>query len=162
MDASGIAHVTFGFASLVLGAGIFSLPKGTDLHRTVGALYVLSLFGLNVTALLIYRVFGGFGVFHVLSLVNLAGVLIGFGAVLLKRPREAWLRYHYFFMGWSYVGLWAATGSEITTRVPGWSFGVAVAVPTVVVTVLGGAWVQLRQRRTLARARSARHEQPGY
>ena len=59
MDAPGIAHISFGFAALVLGVGIFSLAKGTDLHRAVGALYILSLFGLNVTALLIYKVFGG-------------------------------------------------------------------------------------------------------
>ena len=96
MDASGIAHIIFGFASLVLGVGIFSLGKGTDLHRAVGALYVLSMFGLNVTALLIYRVFGRFGVFHVLALINLALLLAGFGTVLLKRPRKRWLRNHYF------------------------------------------------------------------
>ena len=156
MDASGIAHIIFGFTSLVLGVGIFSLAKGTNLHRAVGALYVLSMFGLNVTALLIYRIFGRFGGFHVLALINLAVLLAGFGTVLLKRPRKRWLRNHYYFMGWSYVGLWAATMTEITVRVVGWSLGVAVAVPTIAVTVLGGAWVQLRQRQTLARVRSGR------
>jgi hypothetical protein len=30
----------------------------------IGVLYVLSLFGVNVTALTIYHVFGAFGVFH--------------------------------------------------------------------------------------------------
>lgn len=139
MDASGIAHIVFGFASLVLGVGIFSMAKETDLHRAVGALYVLSMFGLNVTALTIYRVFGRFGPFHVLSLINLVLLLVGFGAVLLKLPRNKWLRYYYYFMGWSYVGLWAAAVSEVTARVLGWSFVVAVAVPTVAVTVLGGA-----------------------
>jgi uncharacterized membrane protein len=151
MHASGIAHVILGFTSLVLGVGIFCLTKGTDLHRAVGALYVLSMFGLNVTALTIYRIFGGFGVFHVLSLINVVLLLAGFGAVLLQRPRKKWLRYHYYFMGWSYVGLWAATVSEVTTRVLGWSFVMAVAAPTIAVTLMGGAWVQLRQRRTLAR-----------
>ena len=29
------------------------------------------MFGLNVTALLIYRVFGRFGAFHILSVINL-------------------------------------------------------------------------------------------
>jgi hypothetical protein len=28
------------------------------------------MFGLHVTAWLIYRIFGGFGVFHVISLIN--------------------------------------------------------------------------------------------
>ena len=151
MDASGIAHVAFGFSSLLLGAGIFSLAKGTDLHRALGALYVLSMFGLNLTSLLIYRIFGGFGVFHVLALINLAIVLAGFFTVLLKRPRKRWLRNHYYLMGWSYVGLWAATATEIMVRVVRWPFAVAVAVPTVVVIIVGGGLVWRRERQTLAR-----------
>lgn len=67
MDALGTTHVGFGLASLVCGVGVFSLRKGTNAHRAIGAVYVLTMFGLNVTALLIYRVFGGFGVFHVTS-----------------------------------------------------------------------------------------------
>ena len=151
MDAPGLAHLTFGFASLVLGVGVFSRPKGTSLHRAIGALYVLSMFGLNLTALLIYRVFGGFGPFHALSLINLALLFAGFGTVLLQRPRRSWLRYHYYFMGWSYVGLLAATATEITVRVVGWPFVVAVTGPTITVTILGGAVVQFLKRRTMLR-----------
>jgi predicted membrane channel-forming protein YqfA (hemolysin III family) len=115
----------------------------------VGALYVFSMVGLNLTALLIYRMFGGFDVFHVLALINLTLLLAGFFAVLVKRPRKRWLRYHYYLMGWSYVGLWAATATEIMVRIVGWSPGVGTVVPTVVVTVLGGGLVQLRERQTL-------------
>ena len=155
MDAPGFALVTFGLASLVLGVGVFSLSKGTDLHRAVGALYVFSMFGLNVTAMLIYRVFGGFGVFHVVSLINVALLLAGFGTVLLQRPRKRWLKYHYYFMGWSYVGLLAATGTEITVRVVHWSFVLAVAAPTIAVTLLGGAVVRVLERRTMRRLGSS-------
>jgi uncharacterized membrane protein len=151
MDAPAFAHVTFGFASLGLGVGVLSLPKGTDLHRLIGALYVFSMFGLNLTALLIYRVFGGFGAFHVLSLINLAILLAGFGVVLLQRPRKRWLRYHYYLMGWSYVGLLAATATEITVRVLDWSFVPAVTGPTILVTLGGGAVVQMLQQRTIRR-----------
>jgi uncharacterized membrane protein len=151
MDAPGIAHVGFGLASLVLGVGIFSSRKGTDAHRVVGATYVLSMVGLNVTALLIYRMFGGFGVFHVLALINLTLLLAGFFTVLVKRPRENWLRYHYYLMGWAYVGLWAATATEFMVRIVGWSAGVGTVVPTGVVVFLGGALVQLRERRTMTK-----------
>jgi len=112
MAPLGVAHVSCGFASLVLGAGVFSLGKGTDLHRAVGALYVLSMFGLNLTAMLIYNLFGGVGVFHVISLINLAILLAGFFTVLLQRPRKRWLHNHYYLMGWSYVGLWAALAAR--------------------------------------------------
>lgn len=101
MGAPGVTHVAFGLASLVLGAGVFSLNKGTNLHRGIGALYVLSMFGLNLTAFLIYRMFGAFGVFHVLSVINLVLLLAGFGVVLLQLPHRSWLKIHYFLMGWS-------------------------------------------------------------
>ena len=104
MQAAGLAHAGFSVASLLLGVGVFRLAKGTELHRVVGVAYVLSLFAVNVTALTIYRIFGRFGVFHALSVVNLAILLAGFGAAFLKRPRGAWLQHHYYFMGWSYVG----------------------------------------------------------
>ncbi len=72
-----LAHAGFSVASLLLGVGVFRLAKGTELHRVVGVAYVLSLFAVNVTALTIYRIFGRFGVFHALSVVNLAILLAG-------------------------------------------------------------------------------------
>ncbi len=156
MQAAGLAHAGFSVASLLLGVGVFRLAKGTELHRVVGVAYVLSLFAVNVTALTIYRIFGRFGVFHALSVVNLAILLAGFGAAFLKRPRGAWLQYHYYFMGWSYVGLCAAAGAELAVRIPGVSFLAGVLVPTVVITVLGGARVQVSRRQTLARIGRAR------
>ena len=109
------------------------------------------MFGLNVTALLIDRVFGSFGAFHMLSLINLSLLLTGFGAVLLQRPQKVWLDYHYYFMGCSYVGLMAATATEVMVRVVRWRFALAVVVPTIAVTVLGGFLVQVLKRGTMRR-----------
>src|SRR2546425_11783975 len=53
-------------------------------------------------------------------------------------------------------GFGTPTMTEITVRVVGWSLAVAGTVPTIAVTVLGGAWVQLRQRQTLAQVKSRR------
>lgn len=150
MQPAGVAHTAFAVASLALGGGVLGLPKGTELHRVVGVLYVLSLFGVDATALTIYRVFGTFGVFHALAIVNVAILLVGFGAAFLRRPSDSWLQYHYYFMGWSYVGLCAAAGAELGVRIPGVSFVPGVAVPTVAITLLGGAWVQVRHRTTLS------------
>jgi uncharacterized membrane protein len=157
MDAPGTAHVSFGFASLILGAGIFALGKGTDLHRCVGMLYALSMFGLNLTALLIYRMFGRFGVFHVLALSSLTLIMAGLFTVLLKRPRNRWLRNHYYLMGWSYVGLWAAFATEIMVRVVRWPLVMAVTVPTVFVVVLGGVLVRILEQQTMRSMRQLEH-----
>lgn len=156
MDASGTAHVSFGFASLILGAGIFSLAKGTDLHRFVGMLYVLAMFGLNLTALLIYRMFGRFGVFHVLALSSLTVVLAGLFTVVLRRPRNRWLRNHYYLMGWSYVGLWAAFATEIMVRVVRWPLVAAVAVPTILVVLMGGGLVRILEQQTMRSMRQVK------
>lgn len=150
MEPAGVAHTGFAATSLLLGVGVLRRPKATELHRIIGMLYVLCMFGLNVTALTIYRVFGGVGAFHVMSAITLVILLAGFGAVFLKRPRRTWLQYHYYLIGWSYVGLCAAAATEIAVRIPGVSFIAGVAVPTVCVTIAGGAWVQLQKRSTLA------------
>jgi uncharacterized membrane protein len=156
MEAPGLVHTTLGATGLVLGAGIFLRPKGTVLHRAVGALYVLVLFGLNLTAFLIYRITGTFGVFHVFALINVGLVLAGFGAVLVKRPGRSWLRVHYHCVGYSYVGLLAAAAVEVAVRIPGWPFLPAVAVPTVTVTLVGGALVVLREHAVMAGLRRGR------
>jgi uncharacterized membrane protein len=152
----GIAHTAFAAASMALGLGVLLRPKGTEFHRSIGMLYVLSMFGLNVTALSIYRVFGGLGVFHVLSIASLVSVLAGFMVAFLRRPRHAWLSYHYYSMGWSYVGLCAAAGAELAVRVPGVPFGLGVAVPTIGIAMLGGALVRIRSSATIARAQQGR------
>ena len=152
MQPVGIAHTTFAAVSMALGLGVLLMPKGTTVHRVIGMLYVLSMFGLNVTALTIYRVFGGFGVFHAFAVLSLVSLLSGFAAAFLKQPRHAWLPYHYYSMGWSYVGLCAAAGAEVAVRLPGVPFALGVAVPTIAITVLGGAWIQMRARDAVARA----------
>ena len=112
----------FAVASLGLGATVLCPEKGTERHRRVGVGYVLCMFGLNVTALTIYGLSGAFGPFHTLSMVSLVAVMAGFAVVFFRRPRADWLRLHYYWMGWSYVGLCAAAGAEAATRIPGVPF----------------------------------------
>jgi hypothetical protein len=76
--------------------------------------------------------------------------------MVLQRPRKRWLRNHYYFMSFSYVGLWAAFATEITVRVVRWPLAAAVTVPTVLVGMFGGALVRLRERRTMRNLRSVR------
>lgn len=54
------------------------------------------MFGLNVTALTIDRVFGGFGIFHFLAIGSLAVLAAAFGVAFPRRPRSGWLAYHYY------------------------------------------------------------------
>ena len=138
LDPFGLVHALLGVAALILGLALLLRRKGTRVHRRIGQGYVLSMLLLNITALMIYDLYAGFGPFHVAAVISLATVGAGFIPVYLRRPRASWLQLHAIFMCWSYVGLLAAFVSEVAVRVPGVGLGFAVVAATMVV-VAGGA-----------------------
>jgi uncharacterized membrane protein len=150
LDAFGATHAAFGLVALVLGLGVILLRKGTAWHRRAGLLYAAAMLLLNVTALAIYDLFGGFGVFHVLALVSLVTLAAGVAPVWLRRPR-GWLEIHARCMSWSYAGLVAAFFSEVGARVPGVGFATGVIVPSVVVMLTGAVLIHRRVPRMVVR-----------
>jgi hypothetical protein len=81
-----------------------------------GWAYVASMACLNVSALGLYHLTGGFNIFHALALVSLAMVAGGVIQVLGRRRWRRWLWRHYQYMAWSYVGLLAASCNEAFVR----------------------------------------------
>jgi uncharacterized membrane protein len=161
MDFLGVTHIAFSLLSMILGLVIFTVRKGTQLHRLLGYGYVLCMTGLNVTALMIYRLIGTFGPFHGLALVSLGTVAAGLLTVVLRRPRKRWLLYHYWFMGFSYVGLLMAAVAEVTTRSPfirglGLGFWVTTILSSQLVGLVGGYLVYKYQFRVLPRIASGK------
>ena len=132
------AHVIAAVAALLLGSIVFLNRKGTRLHVQVGFGYVVSLLVMNATALGIYRLSGGPNAFHVGALFSLATVVAGWVPAIRRKPRDSWLRYHFEFMSWSYVGLVAAAVSEAGTRLPHAPFIGAVLAGSAAVFLLGG------------------------
>ena len=118
MDTIGFLHTAFATAALLLGPAVFFRRKGDARHRALGYAYVASMALLNATALLIYKLFGGWGVFHWGALLSLATLAMGFVPAVRRRPKGGWLKWHYMGMSWSYVGLCAAAASEFFTRLP--------------------------------------------
>ena len=118
MTPLGMTHVGFGICALTMGAFVLALPKGTRSHRVVGYLYVACMVLLNATALGIYRLLGHFGPFHALALISLITLGAGLIPVLRKPVTSRAMIKHLMTIGWSYVGLWAATMAEIAVRVP--------------------------------------------
>ena len=165
MISLGWIHTFTALAAMGVGALVLLTRKGTRRHRQLGWAFVVSMLLLNGTALLIYRLFGGFGPFHVAAVFSFITVVAGTAAALsagkarsrgnaVARARA--LELHYQLMTWSYVGLLAAAVSEIATRVPalrprpgpGLVFGITVAVATLLVIGIGG-WVIRRRRSAL-------------
>jgi hypothetical protein len=121
--------------------------------------YVVAMLALNLSALWIYRLTGTFGPFHVAALISLATLLAGVSAALRRRRGDRnWLRRHYAFMSWSYVGLVAAAVAEVATRVPAVqaiaggptiAFWVTVVLASIAVFILGGEMIRRRQTKVL-------------
>ena len=86
----------------------------------------------------IYRLFGGFGPFHVIAIIGFFYLLVGIVPALLKTKN--WLRIHIYFMYWSVLGLYAAFAAEILVRVPEAPFWWMVGVAVVAISVTGGVF----------------------
>ncbi|MCB1554275.1 MAG: DUF2306 domain-containing protein [Xanthomonadales bacterium] len=136
-DMLGGIHLGNAVFSLLAGAAVLTLRKGTRLHKWIGYTYATGMLVLNVSALSLYRLNGDFNVFHACALVSLVSLFGGMVPAILRRP-AGWLRMHYEFMAWSYVGLVAAAVSETAVRLPSAPFWPAVAIGSVLV-LAGGA-----------------------
>ena len=168
MSGLGAFHLGTALAALSFGAAVLlTAPKGVRRHRQLGWCYVASMLLLNVSALLIYRLFGRFGPFHVAAVLSLATVLLGtVTAIAARRSRQRrapqararWVDHHYHWMTYSYVGLLAAAVAEVATRVPafrpgpgaGSLFGIVVVVSSLAVFAIGSRVIKRRASEMLA------------
>jgi uncharacterized membrane protein len=164
----GQFHLFTAIVAIISGAYVFlGTRKGTRRHRQVGWVYALSMLALNATALMIYRLFGGFGPFHVAAVVSLATTLLGvLSARALRRQRRAreapskrdYAGHHYAWMAYSYLGLIAAAVAEVATRVPvfqpgpgqGATFGTIVGTSAILVFVAGSRIIKRRMADALS------------
>jgi uncharacterized membrane protein len=144
----GLVHFLVALGALTLGSAVILGRKGTQWHRWLGRGYVFLMVALNGTALMIYELFGGFGPFHWMALASLAVILVGY--LPARSKPVGWMPRHAYFMTGSYVGLVAAAVAEVASRVPNWSFGWSVFISSVLVVVVGVAWMLARIPRILA------------
>jgi len=118
INSAGWLHLIVSILALVFGTWVLAARKGTQAHRRVGYLYAISMILLIATSLMIYRLFGRFGVFHFAAIVSAITLAGGMVPVILRRPKNSWLGLHFSFMYWSVFGLYAAFVAETATRLP--------------------------------------------
>lgn len=141
MTTLGGFHVAAALLAMGAGAVVLLQRKGTRGHRRLGWVYVGSMLAMNGSALLIYRLFGGFGPFHVAAIASLGTLMVG--VFVMRRPRDPRaVERHYYWMTWSYVGLLAAFVSEVGTRAPGAVFWWAVLAGTLLVLAVGARLIR--------------------
>lgn len=129
---------------MLFGAFIFLNIKGTLRHKILGYGYVISMALLNISAMFIYDLLGHFGPFHVAALISFVTLVGGYVPAYRRKPKGAWLQYHYYLMCWCYAGLVAAAASEVMTRLPSAPFFPAVAGASFAIFAVSG-WLIYRR-----------------
>lgn len=115
-------HTILGVIALVSGAFNLATVKGTKRHRLVGWIYAGSMGALILTSFAIFDLFGGFGPFHIMSIISGVTIALAIYFPLQRHKYKNWLEHHYMWITWSYVGLVMATGSHLFEYgPPGWS-----------------------------------------
>lgn len=117
-DTIGFIHLISAIISMISGTMILVMKKGTLNHKRVGNVYVVAMVVVLMTAFMIYRLWGGWGLFHYAALISSVTLLGGMVPILFKYPKENYIAFHFSFMYWSVVGLYGAFFAEIMTRLP--------------------------------------------
>lgn len=145
----GALHFAFAVLAMLAGTAVLFLKKATKLHIRVGYAYVFAMLGVNLTAFLIYRLFGGFGVFHIAAIVSLLTMAGGMFPLLFKTKSKKRFYFHFMFMYWSVMGLYAAFVAETLTRIPETPFFNMVGFATGGVMLLGGVAFGMKKKKWL-------------
>ena len=116
-NTTGLIHLIVSIIALITGLIVLLTTKGTKRHKQIGYIYAMSMLLVNLTAFLIYRLFGKFGIFHWFALLSCLTLLAGMYPVLVKKSKN-FLLLHFNYMYWSVVGLYCAFCAEILTRIP--------------------------------------------
>jgi len=144
----GLVHLVASIIAMLTGIiVILKGAKGSKTHKRIGYIYVFSMLLLNGTAFGIYN-FGSFSMFHFFSIVSLASITTGMLPMIFNFSNK--MRFHYRFMSWSVVGLYAAFVAEIFTRFIRFDyFWVAVMIGTIAVSAVGGYLIEKNAKRFL-------------
>lgn len=117
-DTVGLIHLVTAIIALITGTMILVMKKGTPNHKRVGYVYVVAMTGLLITAFMIYRLWGEWGLFHYAAVISSVTLIGGFIPILIQYPKDNYIAFHFSFMYWSVLGLYGAFFAEIMTRLP--------------------------------------------
>lgn len=154
-----LIHTALGAIALLTGAWNLALRKGTRRHRYVGWVYAGSMVALLITSFSIFELFGGFGAFHIMSLVSAGTLGMAIYAPLRRHNRPGWLEEHYMWISYSYIGLVMATGSHLFEYVPGWPVWLRIATFWLLPVAVGTVLVYTRKGRIFGEL-GKRHQPP--
>jgi len=145
-DIFGLIHLISSVAALIFGTIILTITKGTKTHKKIGYGYVMSMIVLLVTSFMIYRLFNAFGIFHYSALISLTTLILGM-IPAIRRKSPKWKYFHFTFMYWSVIGLYAALVSELMVRIPQTPFFGIVGASVGGIMLIGGVSFAINKRK---------------
>jgi len=146
-----LVHFLASLVALPLGAIQLFAPKGTPVHRLLGAIYIPVMLVALLSALATYRPGAQLLFFYILALVGLFS--LGSGTINLARwlrSRDpARLRSHMIDMAFSWLGLFMAGVSQLLINprfriadfTSGWIYWTFFAVINIIIYGAGNWWI---------------------
>jgi len=112
----GLIHLITGLISVICAIAIVFSTKGTPFHKKIGYTYAVSIVILNISSFGVMEFFKGQpGPFHFGAIVSIVFTTIGIIPAIRKKGKN-WLRWHYYGMNGSIMGLFAAFFVEAVFR----------------------------------------------
>lgn len=143
----GWFHFIIALISMLSGTYILFQPKGTQLHKRFGYLYVLSMVLVCGSSLGVYNITGGVGVFHILAIAGLLTLVLGILPLFLKSIKNKYKFFHLWFMYYSVLGLYAAFVSELSLRIPENPSYTTVGITSAAVFILGSIFIFWKEKK---------------
>ena len=144
-DTIGFIHLVTAAIALIAGTYVLISRKGTTIHKRIGYIYFISMLIMLITSFMIYRLFGGFGIFHIAAIVSFVTILGGLIPVFFKKSKS-WVLHHFSWTYWSIIGLYAAFASEILTRIPESPFFGMLGFATITIFAVGSFYFKKKQK----------------
>ena len=116
-DTTGVIHLMVSIIAMITGMFVLVTHKGTKRHKQIGYIYLASMILLNITAFMIYRLYGKFGLFHWMAVISLLTLAAGMYPILTRKSRN-YIALHFNFMYWSVIGLYCAFMAETFLKLP--------------------------------------------
>jgi uncharacterized membrane protein len=85
---TGLVHLIASIIALITGLFVLSTTKGTKTHKQIGYVYSISMILLNLTAFMIYKLYGKFGIFHWFAVISCLTLFAGLYPVLTKKSKN--------------------------------------------------------------------------
>jgi uncharacterized membrane protein len=115
---TGLIHFSASILSLILGTFVLVFAKGTTQHKIIGRFYSFTMLTVLISAFMMYRLFGTWGIFHWAAVISSLTLICGLIPILRKKPVNNYMYINFTFMYWSVIGVYGAFVSETLVRMP--------------------------------------------